>query len=344
VRSRRRISRCTWEVDGEVRQAAVSEIAAAMKDADGLILATDPDREGEAISWHLLEVLRRTSGRAEGQAGRAASSSTRSPRSAVLDAMAQSAPDRQRRWWTPTWPAAPSTISSASRCRRCCGGSCPARARPAASSPWRCAWSADRERRDRDSSSPRGLLAASPSTLEHADAAVSFVARADRLRRQAAAAASTFPLDESTARRHRAPRSAPRVLHGVVSVEAKPVQAATRGPPFTTSTLQQEASSEASASRPPARCRSRSASMRTSTSAARQPASSPICGPTACEMAPEAIDGCPGLLISQGITATSYLPEKPAPLFRRRRRTRRRRTRRSARPTSSRTAGLRRGQ
>ena len=29
-----------------------------MKGADKLILATDPDREGEAISWHILEVLR----------------------------------------------------------------------------------------------------------------------------------------------------------------------------------------------------------------------------------------------------------------------------------------------
>ena len=29
-----------------------------MKDADDLILATDPDREGEAISWHVLDVLK----------------------------------------------------------------------------------------------------------------------------------------------------------------------------------------------------------------------------------------------------------------------------------------------
>ena len=50
-----------------------------------------------------------------------------------------------RRWLKPTWPAEPSTISSASRCRRCCGASCQARARPAACSRWRCAWSCDRE-------------------------------------------------------------------------------------------------------------------------------------------------------------------------------------------------------
>ena len=36
----------------------IRDIAKALKDADGLILATDPDREGEAISWHVLELLR----------------------------------------------------------------------------------------------------------------------------------------------------------------------------------------------------------------------------------------------------------------------------------------------
>ncbi|PZO75165.1 MAG: type I DNA topoisomerase [Mesorhizobium amorphae] len=47
----------SWEVDGPSAKR-LSEIAKAVKDADGLILATDPDREGEAISWHVLEVLR----------------------------------------------------------------------------------------------------------------------------------------------------------------------------------------------------------------------------------------------------------------------------------------------
>ena len=47
----------SWQVDGPSAKR-LSDIAKAVKDADGLILATDPDREGEAISWHVLEVLR----------------------------------------------------------------------------------------------------------------------------------------------------------------------------------------------------------------------------------------------------------------------------------------------
>ncbi len=48
----------TWEVDPKA-QRHVRAIAEALKDDDRLILATDPDREGEAISWHLLEALRK---------------------------------------------------------------------------------------------------------------------------------------------------------------------------------------------------------------------------------------------------------------------------------------------
>src|SRR5690606_20766359 len=36
----------------------VAAIAKAAKTADGIYLATDPDREGEAISWHIAEILR----------------------------------------------------------------------------------------------------------------------------------------------------------------------------------------------------------------------------------------------------------------------------------------------
>jgi DNA topoisomerase-1 len=47
----------TWHVD-ERAQKRIKDIADAVKGADKLILATDPDREGEAISWHVLEVLK----------------------------------------------------------------------------------------------------------------------------------------------------------------------------------------------------------------------------------------------------------------------------------------------
>ncbi|MCF7645195.1 type I DNA topoisomerase [Bacillus subtilis] len=47
----------SWEVDA-ASSKRLSEIAKALKESDSLILATDPDREGEAISWHVLDVLR----------------------------------------------------------------------------------------------------------------------------------------------------------------------------------------------------------------------------------------------------------------------------------------------
>ena len=46
-----------WEVDDKSRKR-LNDIARAVKGANKLILATDPDREGEAISWHVLEVLK----------------------------------------------------------------------------------------------------------------------------------------------------------------------------------------------------------------------------------------------------------------------------------------------
>lgn len=51
-----------WNIPAKSREH-ISNIANALKKADGeLILATDPDREGEAISWHVREVLKKRRG------------------------------------------------------------------------------------------------------------------------------------------------------------------------------------------------------------------------------------------------------------------------------------------
>ena len=44
----------------EAKKKVVADLKAAAKTADRLLLATDPDREGEAIAWHVYEQLKRT--------------------------------------------------------------------------------------------------------------------------------------------------------------------------------------------------------------------------------------------------------------------------------------------
>ncbi len=60
-----------WDVPNTKSQKVLKEITDAVKGADKLILATDPDREGEAISWHILQVLEKRRALKKGGAGRA---------------------------------------------------------------------------------------------------------------------------------------------------------------------------------------------------------------------------------------------------------------------------------
>jgi DNA topoisomerase-1 len=74
-----------WEVDPKSSKR-LSEIAEAVKGAGRLILATDPDREGEAISWHVLEVLNRKKALKDAEVQRVTFNAI--TKSAVAEAMA----------------------------------------------------------------------------------------------------------------------------------------------------------------------------------------------------------------------------------------------------------------
>ena len=81
-----------WEVDAAAPKH-LRAIAEALKDDRKLILATDPDREGEAISWHLLEALTgRKAVRKDTQVERVVFNAI--TKSAVTQAMEKPAPDR----------------------------------------------------------------------------------------------------------------------------------------------------------------------------------------------------------------------------------------------------------
>src|SRR5215475_10686593 len=73
-----------WEVDKKA-EGRLKEIAQAVKSADRLILATDPDREGEAISWHIAEELQRRKALGDIDVKRVVFNEV--TKSAVLDAM-----------------------------------------------------------------------------------------------------------------------------------------------------------------------------------------------------------------------------------------------------------------
>ena len=75
-----------WEVDSKSAKR-VADIANALKGADRLVLATDPDREGEAISWHLMDVLTKK-GALKGKTVQRVAFNAITKQS-ILDAMAQ---------------------------------------------------------------------------------------------------------------------------------------------------------------------------------------------------------------------------------------------------------------
>ncbi len=82
-----------WEIDPKAA-GRLNDIARAVKGADKLILATDPDREGEAISWHVLEVLKQKRALKDQKIERVVFNAI--TKQAVTEAMKNSTPDRWR--------------------------------------------------------------------------------------------------------------------------------------------------------------------------------------------------------------------------------------------------------
>lgn len=113
------------------KEKLIKELKSKAKQADGVLLATDPDREGEAISWHLANIL--------GLDPHAANRITfdEITKKGVQEGMAHpvrstricSTLSRPAGCWTGWW-----AISSACFCGARCAGACP----PAACRAWRC--------------------------------------------------------------------------------------------------------------------------------------------------------------------------------------------------------------
>ena len=124
-----------WEVPARARRH-IKAIADALQKDKALILATDPDREGEAISWHLEEALRaRKAIREDTTVDRIAFNSvTRRSLTEAMETRARSTVTLSR----PILPAARWTTWLATRSRRYFGESCPAQGQRAACSPCAC--------------------------------------------------------------------------------------------------------------------------------------------------------------------------------------------------------------
>lgn len=119
-----------WEIGVDSRKH-VKAIADALKDDNNLILATDPDREGEAISWHLEEALRKRKAiKKDTPVSRVVFNAI--TKTAVTEAMKKPPARSMSIWLMPIWRAArwiiwwlqpvAGSVAQTTRCAQC--GTC----------------------------------------------------------------------------------------------------------------------------------------------------------------------------------------------------------------------------
>ncbi len=223
------------------KKKKVAELKRLLKDASELYLATDEDREGEAIAWHLLEALkprvpvkRMVFHEITREAIQRAVNDTREIDTAMVDAQ------ETRRILDRLYGYEVSPSCGARSARDC---------RPAASSPSRPAWSSSVSASAwRSSAPPTGTSRATSRPTARASSSPRPVVGRRRPRRHRPRLRRRRPPDRQGRRPPRRGardpdrcRPVPAADARVTDVQEKPY---TRRPsaPFTTSTLQQEAS------------------------------------------------------------------------------------------------------
>ncbi|WP_424436437.1 type I DNA topoisomerase [Microbacterium sp.] len=231
-------------VESERGKKTVAELKRALRNADELLLATDEDREGEAIAWHLLEALkpkvpvkRMVFHEITKDAIRAAVDNTRELDLALVDAQeTRRILDRLYGW----------DVSDVTR-RKVGQGTSAGRVQSAAT---RLIVDRERERMAFVSASYWDVEAVAATRSPSRNAAASFATRLTRLDGAPLARGTDFDdagqlkkavvvLGETQAR-ELADAVAQRGEATVTAIEAKPGTRSPK-PPFTTSTLQQEA-------------------------------------------------------------------------------------------------------
>jgi DNA topoisomerase IA len=115
----------------------VDKIVAAARKAEAVFLATDLDREGEAISWHIAEILKERGVNSDTPVKRVVFSEI--TERAIQEGDGSAARPGRYRWSMPSRPGVPWITWSASISRPCCGRRSAAACRPAGSSRRPCA-------------------------------------------------------------------------------------------------------------------------------------------------------------------------------------------------------------
>ena len=222
-----------FEQDYEVssdKSKIVSELRSAARKADAIYLATDPDREGEAIAWHVWEaigpkksqpVYRVTFHEITRNAVQQAVAHPRQIDMRMVDAHRRGACSTG--WW-------------GTGCRRCYGIKSSAAYRPGGCSRWRCVWWSSASARSRTSSRrntgpSRPICRSRPAT--HVCSAPCWSSEPAK-----SSASSISPTGEAA-------EAIKADLDGAgwqVTKITRKDKRRTPAPPFTTSTLQQEAS------------------------------------------------------------------------------------------------------